>query len=109
MLTIRGACRAIMSKGSRRFPLRYGWAGPALLRGSAVYSAQLLWLLVGLWLYHGAFWPSTCTPDSLLEIYACSARLPESGRWREAALLTWLWATPILITLEIARRFTDRT
>ena len=69
-----------------------------------LYAAQIGWFALGVFLYWGALWPSTCTPENLLEIYPCSMRLPESGGWREGALLTWLWSTPILLVLEISRR-----
>lgn len=93
------------SQGSKRFPTHHGYGEVKLSRYFALYIAQIGWLALGVFLYWGAFWPSTCTPENLLEIYGCSMRLPESGGWREAALLTWLWATPILIALEISRRF----
>ena len=93
------------SQGSKRFPTHHGYGEVKLSRYFALYISQAGWLLLGAFLYWGAFWPSTCTPDNLLEIYGCSMRLPESGGWREASLLTWLWATPILIALEISRRF----
>lgn len=93
------------SQGSKRFPTHHGYGEVKLSRYFALYIAQIGWLVLGVFLYWGAFWPSTCTPDNLLEIYGCSMRLPESGGWREASLLTWLWATPILIALEISRRF----
>lgn len=93
------------SQGSKRFPTHHGYGEVKLSRYFALYIAQIGWLVLGVFLYWGAFWPSTCTPENLLEIYGCSMRLPENGGWREASLLTWLWATPILIALEISRRF----
>ena len=70
----------------------------------ALYIAQVGWVALGVFLYWDALWPSTCTPDNLFEIYACSMFLPDSGGWQEASLLTWLWSTPMLIGLEISRR-----
>ena len=51
-----------------------------------------------------AYWPSTCRPDTFLEIYGCSGRLGEQRGWVESTLMTWLWSTPILVALEILRR-----
>lgn len=94
-----------MSNGAkRRFPTHHGYGEVAVSRFLVLYLAQVAWFGLGIFLYADAFWPSTCTPQNLLEIYGCSMRLPENGGWREAALLTWLWATPILIALEISRR-----
>lgn len=87
-----------------RIASQHGYAEIKFSRYAALYVTQIFWLVLGIYLYSGAFWPSTCTPEGLLEIYGCSMRLPENGGWREAALLTWLWATPILIALEISRR-----
>ena len=81
-----------------------GLGDPGLLRYVLLYAAQASWVLLGLWLLHGSQWPSTCMPDGLVAIYNCSARLPESGRWHEYALLTWLWSSPILVVLELMRR-----
>lgn len=94
-----------MSYGKNRFPTHYGYGEVKVSRYMVLYLAQIGWGVLGYYLYADAFWPSTCTPENLLEIYSCSMRLPESGHWREAALLTWLWSTPILIALEISRRF----
>lgn len=96
------------SRGGKRFPTHHGYGEIKLSRYAVLYVAQASWLALGVYLYWGAFWPSTCTPQNLLDIYACSMRLPESRGWREAALLTWLWATPILILLEISRRMGKR-
>lgn len=93
-----------MASRINRFPTHHGYGEVRLSRYFALYLAQVGWLVLGVYLYWGAFWPSTCTPQNLLEIYGCSMRLPENGGWREAALLTWLWSTPLLIALEISRR-----
>ena len=90
--------------GNKRFPTHHGNGELKVSRYLALYVAQIGWFALGVYLYWGAFWPSTCTPHGLIEMYGCSMRLPESGGWREAALLTWLWATPILILLEVSRR-----
>jgi hypothetical protein len=92
------------SHGSNRFPTHYGDGEIKLSRYLVLYVSQVAWLVLGGYLYLGAYWPSSCAPDNLIEVYACSMRLPENGGWREAALLTWLWATPILVCLEVSRR-----
>jgi len=97
------------SHGNKRFPTHHGYGEIKPSRYFALYLSQVFWLVLGIFLYAGAYWPSTCTPENILEIYGCSMRLPESGGWREAALLTWLWSTPILVALELSRRYnTDR-
>ena len=88
-----------------RFPTHHGYGEVKTSRYMVLYVAQLGWIALGVYLMFTAYWPSTCTPDNLFEVYGCSMRLPESGEWREAALLTWLWSTPILISLELSRRF----
>lgn len=93
-----------MSKGRNRFPTHHGYGEVKVSRYLALYVAQGGWVALGLFLYSDSFWPSTCTPDNVLDIYLCSPQLPESGGWREGALLTWLWSTPILIALEVSRR-----
>lgn len=92
-------------RGAHRYPTHHGYGEIKVSRYFVLYLSQIAWLVLGLYLYAGAYWPSTCQPANLFEIYACSIRLPEDGGgWREASLLTWLWATPILIMLEISRR-----
>lgn len=92
------------SHGSRNFRTYYGHGEIRVSRYIVLYVAQAFWLALGAYLYAIAFWPSTCTPQNLLEVYPCALRLPESGHWPEAALFTWLWSTPILLALEISRR-----
>lgn len=94
-----------MSYGQKRFPTHHGYGEVKVSRYLALYIAQAGWVALGLYLYSGAFWPSTCTPTNVVDIYLCSPRLPENGGWREGALLTWLWSTPMLIGLELSRRF----
>ena len=94
-----------MGQRINRFPTHHGHSEIKISRYLVLYLAQASWLVLGVYLYWGAFLPSTCTPENVIEIYTCSMRLPESNGWREAALLTWLWATPILIALELSRRF----
>lgn len=71
----------------------------------AMYLAQAGWILLGIYLLKNAYWPSSCRPHTFLEVVTCSIRLPESRHWIEAALLTWLWSTPILVALDISRRY----
>ena len=71
----------------------------------ALYVTQVGWLALGAFLLTQAYWPSTCRPHDMLEVYGCSAMLPEGGGWVEAVLTTWLWTTPILVVLEVMRRF----
>ncbi|MGB3165228.1 MAG: hypothetical protein WBA68_00420 [Alteraurantiacibacter sp.] len=92
------------SRANKRFPTHHGYGEIKVSRYFVLYVAQVMWFMLGFYLYKDAFWPSTCTPESLLEIFGCSMRLPENGGWREASLLTWLWATPILVALEVSRR-----
>jgi hypothetical protein len=95
---------AMSSHGSKRFPQHHGYGEVRPSRYFALYLAQASWFALGFWLFRTAFWPSSCTPDDAWEVIACSIRLPESGGWTEAALLTWIWSTPILVGLEISRR-----
>lgn len=83
----------------------HGTADLGLSRYFTLCVTQIGWLLLGIYLLRNAYWPSTCTPHGLVEIYACSIQLPESRNWVEAALFTWLWSTPILIALDLSRRF----
>lgn len=89
-------------KPSRRLTL-HGYRPVRPARFAALYLALLGWLVLGTVLYARAAWPASCTPADPIEVYACSPRLPETGRWAEMALLTWLWATPILAFLEAVR------
>jgi hypothetical protein len=93
-----------MSHGSKRFPTHHGYGELRPSRYVALYLAQAGWLVLGWYLYSIAFWPSTCTPENLLDVYPCALRLNETGDWPEAALFTWLFVTPILVALEISRR-----
>lgn len=83
----------------------HGKADLGMSRYFAMYLAQAGWILLGLYLLQNAYWPSSCRPDGLVEVFACSIRLPESRNWVEAALLTWLWSTPILVLLDVSRRY----
>jgi hypothetical protein len=83
----------------------HGMADLGLSRYITLYITQLGWVMLGVWFMKNAYWPSTCTPRSILEVYSCSVRLPESRHFIEAALFTWLWTTPILVLLDVSRRY----
>jgi hypothetical protein len=83
----------------------HGMADLGLSRYITLYVTQLGWVMLGVWFLRNAYWPSTCTPRTIYEIYACSPRLPESRHFVESALFTWLWTTPILILLDVSRRY----
>jgi hypothetical protein len=90
-------------KGS--LPKIHGDAPVAVSRYFALYLTQIGWLALGAYLFKHAVWPSTCDPRHLVEIYTCSSHLAEQRGWVESALMTWLWSTPLLLALEILRRF----
>jgi hypothetical protein len=86
----------------------HGMADLGMSRYVTLYITQIGWLLLGLYFLRNAWWPSSCSPRSiynLYQIYACSPRLPESRHFMETALFTWLWTTPILILLDVSRRY----
>jgi hypothetical protein len=90
----------------------HGMADLGLSRYVTLYVTQIGWVLLGLWFMRNAYWPSTCTPQPvhkifawIYEVYSCSPRLPENRHFTEAALFTWLWTTPILILLDVSRRY----
>ena len=61
----------------------HGKADLGMSRYFAMYLAQAGWILLGLYLLQNAYWPSSCRPEGLLEVFACSIRLPESRNWVE--------------------------
>ena len=69
----------------------HGVADHGLSRYFALYVTQLGWVMLGVYFLRNAYWPSTCTPSSLVEIFLCSPRLPESpsGFWSSPAAC-WL-------------------
>ncbi len=83
----------------------HGLPDHGLSRYLALYTAQLGWVLLGVYFLRNAYWPSTCTPRTIADVFACSTRLPESRHFIETALFTWLWSTPILILLDVSRRY----
>ena len=93
---------------ARKQPIRphlYGNGDVAVSRYFALYVAQAGWLVLGVFLLANAYWPSICQPQSFVEIYECSALLADNRGWVESALMTWLWATPILLVLEGTRHY----
>ena len=94
---------------NRKLPDRKGNVEIDVSRYIVLYTAQLGWVALGAYLVSHAYWPSTCTPTGFVEIYSCSAHLPDNRGWVESALATWLWSTPILIALEILRLFNKPT
>ncbi len=85
-------------------PILHAVTPVAVSRYFALYFAQIGWIVLGVYLLSNAYWPSTCQPQDLFEIYSCSGRLSETRGWIESGLMTWLWSTPLLIGLEISRR-----
>ena len=83
----------------------HGVADHGLSRYFALYTTQLGWLLLGIYFLRNAYWPSSCTPSKLVDIYLCSTHLPESRHFIETALFTWLWSTPLLLLLDVSRRY----
>jgi hypothetical protein len=76
----------------------------AFSRYFALYLAQIGWVVLGVYLYQHAFWPSICRPHGVVEVFKCSPHLADQRGWVESGLMTWLWSTPMLIGLEISRR-----
>lgn len=67
-----------------------------------VYLARAAWVALGVILLATAHWPPSCSPQNFLDVvgaYRCSIRLTNQRGWADAALLTWLWATPILASM----------
>ena len=93
------------TKGKEQ-PQLYGVAPVGISRYFALYFTQIGWLLLGAYLLANAYWPSSCRPSDVLQVYTCSSQLAEGeSTWVEPALMTWLWTTPFLAVLEIMRRF----
>ena len=86
-----------------KHPHHHGYGEVGISRYFALYLTMAGWSALGFYLLSHAYWPSTCQPDSLLEIYQCSGLLGIGRGWVESALMTWLWSTPLLIALEIMR------
>ena len=94
-----------MARDARNYPHLHGNGEVAVSRYFALYLAQLCWLALGFYLFSKAYWPSTCQPNSLYDVFACSMRLADQRGWIESTLMTWLWSTPILIMLEVMRHY----
>lgn len=91
------------SHGSKRFPIHHGYGEVKVSRYFVLYLTQIGWAALGAYLLWNAYWPSGCIPHNLFQVYSCSVYLPDATGWRQAALMTWLWVTPLLILLEISR------
>lgn len=83
----------------------HGVPDHGLSRYLALYIAQIGWIVLGAYFLRNAYWPSSCAPRTLLQVFTCSPRLPESRHFIETALFTWLWSTPILVLLDLSRRY----
>ena len=94
-----------MSNDARNYPQLHGNSEVAVSRYFALYLAWVGWLALGAYLLVNAYWPSTCKPDTFLEIWQCSMRLADNRGWVESSLMTWLWSTPILVMLELMRHY----
>ena len=94
-----------MSGNDDKPPEHHGYGQVAVSRYFALYLAMIGWMGLGFFLFSNAYWPSSCRPSDFVEVYSCSMRLADNRSWVESALMTWLWGTPILVTLELMRRF----
>ena len=94
-----------MGNGARNYPHLHGNGEVAVSRYFALYLAQAGWVALGAWLFSRAYWPSTCTPETFVEVYQCSMRLADQRAWIESSLMTWLWSTPLLVALEFMRHY----
>ena len=83
----------------------HGMSDLGLSRYFALYITQLGWVMLGVYFLRNAYWPSDCSPSTIYQVYACSVELPNNRHFVEAALFTWLWVTPILILLDVSRRY----
>ncbi|BBC71062.1 conserved hypothetical protein [Altererythrobacter sp. B11] len=88
-----------MRSRGRKIPFQFGHAEIGMSRYVVLYLAQAGWVVLGWFLASRSLWPSTCQPDGILKAYMCSFHLPDNRGWVEAALFTWMWSTPLLITL----------
>lgn len=79
----------------------YEW-GP--LRFVLLMLCVLSWVGLGYYLLATATYPARCPGDTLYGLYECSFELPTTRGWHESALFLWLWATPLLLLMEISRR-----
>jgi len=94
-----------MATKVRRFPHLHGNGEVAVSRYFALYLAQAGWVALGVYLMQHAIWPSTCQPDGFVKFMTCSMRLADNRGWIESALMTWIWSTPMLLGLELSRRW----
>lgn len=94
----------VMSVNRRYIPHHHGSTPIGITRYLALYLAQFGWLALGAYLFSRAYWPSTCRPHDVIDVLICSPRLADGRGWIEAALMIWLWCTPLLVALELSRR-----
>lgn len=94
-----------MARIARKYPHLHGNGEVAVSRYFALYLTQIAWLGLGVFLLQSAVWPSTCQPETFTKFLTCSVRLAENRGWIEASLMTWVWSTPLLIALEVSRRW----
>jgi hypothetical protein len=94
-----------MATKARRYPHLHGNGEVAVSRYFALYLAQVGWLVLGVYLMQIAVWPSTCRPETFAKFVTCSMRLADNRGWMESALMTWVWSTPMLVGLELSRRW----
>lgn len=97
-----------MPVGARRIPHQHGTPDLGLSRYLALYAAQIGWVILGAYLLLHATWPSSCMPTTASRAILCSIHLPDNRGWVESALMTWLWITPMLLGLELSRRWNQR-
>ena len=64
----------------------HGTAELGLSRYLVLYTAQLGWILLGVFFLKNAYRPSSCQPKTITEIYICSQHLPESRHWSSSAM-----------------------
>src|SRR5688572_6871126 len=62
------------------------------------------WITAFFYLAATAEWPAGCGIDGIVETYRCSIPLAATGAPRAIAFVLWLWLTPVLIIVYIARK-----
>ena len=94
-----------MPARARRIAQQHGTPDVGLSRYFVLYLAQASWLALGLYLARHGMWPSSCLPTTAWRAVTCSIHLPDNRGVVESGLMTWLWSTPMLVGLELSRRF----
>ena len=93
-----------MSQMNLSLNLRRSYREWGALRFVLLILCALSWVGLGVFLLNTAVYPARCPGVGLFEMYECSFELPTTRGWHESGLFLWLWATPILLLLEISRR-----